>query len=708
MPAKYALIIGNTEYTDSGLAKLNAPGKDAQDFARALKSAEIAAFDEVVTFMNESVSNLNEAIEDFFTGKKPDDLLVFYFSGHGVRDESGSLFLAVKNTNRSRLRSTSIKTDFVRDLMDQSRSRRQVIILDCCNSGAFAYGAKAETGGAMGIGTTFEETGYGRVVLTATDSTQFAWEGDKIIGDETVNSLFTHFLVKGLEGEADEDGDGKITVDELYDYVYEQIVSRTPKQTPGKWSYKQQGEIVLRQSARIKDIKPIPLPADLIAATENTIPFVREGAVKQLESLLKGRNIGLAHSAREALERMAGEDDSRRIAQLAAQALASAGQNGVPTDEDKKANEEAHRLAAQKREKERKAKENLEADNRLRAAREKTEREKLARKNAEIYNRSRTAAFKAAQNFLPKLKTPALVLVVLLIGYLLWQGVLALMPASPDPTETETPLAAFTVTPPTKTITPTLTKTLIPTPTLGPGSTMIGEKGETLVYVPAGEFTMGSDAGASDEKPVHTVYLDAFWIDQTEVTNKQYQACVDAGTCEPPSSTSSYTHPNYYGNPEFDNYPVIYVNWDKANRYCEVWTGGDLPTEAEWEKAARGTDERTYPWGEDISCDKANYQSSCVGDTSPVRSYKSGKSPYEVYDMAGNVWEWVNDYYQSDYYAALGGSASNPQGPSSSDARVLRGGSWSADNLNARSANRNWITPVVTSNVVGFRCARSP
>ena len=88
----------------------------------------------------------------------------------------------------------------------------------------------------------------------------------------------------------------------------------------------------------------------------------------------------------------------------------------------------------------------------------------------------------------------------------------------------------------------------------------------------------------SDEKPVHTVYLDAFWIDQTEVTNKQYQACVDAGTCEPPSSTSSTTHPSYYGNPEFDNYPVIYVNWDKANRYCEVWAGGDLPTEANGKK----------------------------------------------------------------------------------------------------------------------------
>ena len=187
---------------------------------------------------------------------------------------------------------------------------------------------------------------------------------------------------------------------------------------------------------------------------------------------------------------------------------------------------------------------------------------------------------------------------------------------------------------------------------------------------------MGSDNGTSDEKPVHTVYLDAFWIDQTEVTNKQYQACVDAGTCKPPSITSSFTHSDYYGNPEFDEYPVIYVNWDKAKWYCKVWAGGDLPTEAQWEKAARGTDERTYPWGEGIDCDKANYNGSCVGDTSPVRSYESGKSPYNAYDMAGNVWEWVNDYYQSNYYTMLGGNASNPFGPDSGQYRVLRGGSW--------------------------------
>jgi len=699
MPNKYALVIGNTEYTDSGLAKLNAPGKDAEDFARVLQSVEIGAFDEVVTFVNETVFNLNVAIEDFFADKKPEDLLVFYFSGHGVRDESGSLFLAVKNTNRKRLRATAIKTDFVREMMDQSRSRRQVIILDCCNSGAFDYGAKAETGGSMGMAKAFEGTGYGHVVLTATDATQFAWEGDRIIGDETANSLFTHFLVKGLEGEADEDGDGRISVDELYEYVYKQIVNRTPKQTPGKWSYKQQGEIILRQSSRIENIKPQPLSAELMDEIEDTRPYVREAAVQKLEKILKGRNMGQARSARTALEKIAvDENTTHRVAQLAGQALAALGENDAPIDEEKKAKEEAERLAAQKKEKERKAREKSAADNRARETREKAKKEELARKNAEIYNRSREATMTAVQNFLPKLKIPALILVVAFIGYLLWQNA----PSIPvPPAETKTPQATisatFAVAAPTKTITPIPTKTLVSTPVLGIGSTTTAAKdGMILMYVPAGEFTMGSNSGNDDEKPVNTVNVDAFWIDQTEVTNAMYAKCVDVGECVAPSDTSNFNNSSYA------KHPVVYVDWNQANAYCS-WAERRLPTEAEWEKAARGTDGRTYPWGEGIDCNKANYQSGCVGGTAPVGSYESGKSPYEVYDMAGNVWEWVSSLYRAYPYAVNDGR----EKLSTIDSRVLRGGSWYYFDSYARSASRNWAVPTDTYVFIGFRCARS-
>lgn len=321
MSGKYALIVANTEYTDPGLAQLTAPGKDAEDFARVLENKEICAFDDVNVLLNQPEHIVRGVIDEFFDQKIPDDLLLLYFSGHGVRDELGSLYLAVKNTIRTRLRSTAIKSDYIREAMDQSRSKRQVIILDCCNSGAFPQGVKAEVGGAMGMVSALQ--GYGRFLLTASDATQFAWEGNKVIG-ETQNSLFTHFLLKGLRGDADINSDGKITVDELYDYAYEQIAKATPKQTPTKWASKQEGEIVLRQITRIEDIKRIPLPEDLLNEVQDLRPYVREAAVQKLEKILRGKNIGLAHSARDALEKIAIDENSTyRVAQAAREILIS-------------------------------------------------------------------------------------------------------------------------------------------------------------------------------------------------------------------------------------------------------------------------------------------------------------------------------------------------------------------------------------------------
>jgi hypothetical protein len=309
---------------------LTAPGKDAEDFARVLQDKEICAFDQVNLLLNQPEHIVRGTIDEFFDQKKPDDLLVLYFSGHGVRDELGSLYLAVKNTIRTRLRSTAVKSDYIREAMDQSRSRRQVLILDCCNSGAFSQGTKAATGVSIGTASAFE-AGYGRIILTASDSTQFAWEGDKVIG-ETDRSLFTHFLVEGLEGEADLDGDGQITVDELYDYAYERVRLATPKQSPSKFSNKQQGEIVLRQSMRLEDIKSIPLPAPILDSIENPFADIRLGAVQQLSKLLHGKNRGLARSAREALESISENDDSRQVSRAAAQALELARtQAGSPT-----------------------------------------------------------------------------------------------------------------------------------------------------------------------------------------------------------------------------------------------------------------------------------------------------------------------------------------------------------------------------------------
>jgi formylglycine-generating enzyme required for sulfatase activity len=225
---------------------------------------------------------------------------------------------------------------------------------------------------------------------------------------------------------------------------------------------------------------------------------------------------------------------------------------------------------------------------------------------------------------------------------------------------------------------------------------------------------MGSDEGGSDERPVHTVYLDEFDIDKTEVTNAQFARFVnERGNQEEGGATwlniedeaclIVETDGQFQPKSGYANHPVIEVTWHGAVAYCE-WAGGRLPTEAEWEKAARGTDERTYPWGEGISCDYANY-GGCTGSTTEVESLPLGASPYGALDMAGNVYEWVVDWHDTAYYAVS--PSGNPTGPGLGTYRSVRGGSWVNGEKRVRAAARFGNAPANALNNVGFRCVRS-
>jgi CubicO group peptidase (beta-lactamase class C family)/formylglycine-generating enzyme required for sulfatase activity len=296
-----------------------------------------------------------------------------------------------------------------------------------------------------------------------------------------------------------------------------------------------------------------------------------------------------------------------------------------------------------------------------------------------------------------------------------WKG-----SAPPPPTETLLPPTAIPASP---------IATLIPPGVHSLGDTWVRPTdGMVMVYVPAGEFEMGSTDAEVDalvaecadcepnwfeqEQPAHTVYLVAYWIDQTEVTNAQYAKCVAAGACSPPTEC-------VWGEPTFGDvakadHPAVCVGWEEAQTYCQ-WAGGHLPTEAQWEKAARAPDRRRYPWGDEFDGTLLNYcDAQCehsqkdetyddgFAETAPAGSYLAGASPSGALDMAGNVWEWVADWFSEDYYAKA--PAEDPPGPDDGTLRVVRGGSWFTDGMGSRAANRFKTAPATYYSLLGFRC----
>jgi formylglycine-generating enzyme required for sulfatase activity len=274
--------------------------------------------------------------------------------------------------------------------------------------------------------------------------------------------------------------------------------------------------------------------------------------------------------------------------------------------------------------------------------------------------------------------------------------------------------------------TPMATVTMRPsfTPSSIPMSGMIRPwdvDGSTLVYIPGGDFTTGptlddlKDGKFLDESRYRQkVTLAGFWMDQTEVTNAMYQKCVSAGICQPPQQLSSMKHPDYYNSKKFKDYPVIFVDYDMARTFCQ-WAGMRLPSDAEWELAARGQDGRSYPWGsQSPDCRFANLslKKICFGDTTEVGKLSDGNSPWGLKDMAGNVWEWVSIGSPIPIPTASTSGASTKtdtltKTPEKNINVELRGGAWDSKADQAISFVPNMVNPEIAGNNIGFRCVLS-
>jgi Caspase domain len=317
--SRSALIVANGEYQNAKLRGLRAPAQDADALARVLEDPVIGDFDvELVRDQPEHV--LRRRLARFFADRRRDDLLLLHISCHGLKDDDGHLFFAASDTEIDDLDSTAVPEEFVQRQMAKSRSGRIVLLLDCCYSGAFSRGMSARAGEGVELKERF--AGRGRAVITASNAMEYSFEGNELSG-EGEPSIFTSAVVKALEtGQADRDLDGWIAVDELYDYVYDEVCGKSP-QHPVKW-VDLEGDLRIAKSVYKPPPQPAQLPPDLQEAIESPERHTRLGAVHALGELLAGDNAALRMAVREALEGLA-RDDSRLVYEAASRTLSAAG-----------------------------------------------------------------------------------------------------------------------------------------------------------------------------------------------------------------------------------------------------------------------------------------------------------------------------------------------------------------------------------------------
>ena len=695
MAKKYALLIGTDQYEDPGFEPLTVPRADVESLQSVLNDPQIGGFDQVDAVLNGSLTEIMAAIGELFGDKSKDDLLLLYFSGHGALDVSGQLHLSVAKTKPKRLSTTALSSTLIKSEMNNSHSRRQVLILDCCYAGAFsrnAAGSKSAINETVVNEATFDVKGYGREILVSSSATQRSWEGNRIIGSSD-KSLFTHFLVQGLQaGEAAPEGESEITVAQLYDYVHDKVVSASPAMTPQRWVEAQTDSIVLALNPN-PVVKTTPLSEDILISLKDDRPHVREGAVRELGRLASGEDRQRAQAVfevlqnRRALERdiyvMEAIDAVLNVEIVASKepkvaVISDTAPDGPPSQ----------------------------------------------RSGIGIYLAGTFLLVGLVFAYFKMQTEPPMELVTQVRDE---EDKLAKRIAKPSPLKSAS------------------------SPKRQPGTVFQetlkdGSKSPEMVVIPTGSFLMGSpndEPGRSgDEGPQHIVNItEPFAIGRYEVTVGQFRKFNKATgyRTDAEKGDGCFTYAGEWkkiknanwDSPQFeqnDRHPVVCVSWTDTKAYID-WLNAEtsgkpfrLPSESEWEYTVRAESDTSRPWGTKSSatCKYANVADNTLKQTLPEWPYSIHdcfdgyvytapvdtftKNKFGLYNLIGNAWEWVQDTWHENYKSApTDGSA---WVDIDSELRVLRGGSWNIKPDSARSAIRDGGNPADSGSVVGFRLAQ--
>ncbi len=669
---KIALLIGVSQY-QSDLTPLPKANKDVQAMQEVLQNRDTAGFEPVKTLLDPDAQKMREEIEVIFSGCQKDDLVLLFFSGHGIKDDRGKLYFATNNTRKKEngklIWSTAVAASFIQDLMSQSRCKHQVVILDCCFSGAFATGMTAKDIGNVDIQTQLG--GEGRAVLTSSTSTQYSFEQQ-----ESDLSIYSRYIVEGIAtGAADLNNDGWIEVQELHEYAKGKVQATAPAMNPEIYAVKEGFKIRLAKALITdpklkyrKEVERYASRGDIPAYQRIILDTLREqlslspeeAAViedevlrpyrKRLENLQRYREAFNAAVEYEYPLSEATADDLTHFQ----------GMLGL-RDEDIQPIEEE--VIAQFRQQAEAHQQNLV--------------------------RYQQAFTEAVEREFPHEDGDRFA------GLPLWTVEFETVTVNTKGEEASrsTHQAKFFK------------------EDLGNGVIL------EMVSIPAGEFEMGSPSGEKerdrDESPQHKVSVPAFFMGKFAVTQAQYQEVIGS-------------NPSHF---QGDNRPVEQVSWNDAMKFCQKLsekTGRNyrLPSEAEWEYACRAGTTTPFHFGATLTSNLANYRGTSTYQSEPKGEYREQTTPvgsfspnaFGLYDMHGNVWEWCENYWHKSYNGALeaGTAWLSSRLLSISNRQVIRGGSWYSNPWGCRSANRARYTRdgrsyrlglrVVCSSALGLLC----